>query len=308
MKAVNILSTKLTSKNIQNANHAGFIDKLFLDAKSLNLNKLDFINNFKSISFDKYEDGNFKRSRELRLAVTTPADNTIYLKYRYSTNQVYQIVLNPSCYSSYQIMISDIDFILAEEFIETLPITRIDKTIDIAIGAHEIHRGLEIKHKRSIKVYDIKSGRTDNIQVGKKPEIHKIYDKQALAKYDFPCTRLEAFCTGNKVEFPNLKEMKRTWQESLIYQDQTFKYVQLNDVHFKKLTKESAKKKASELELFIRYMPYCLARSYLNRKGNFDRDYKKLINLVPWGTQPTEILNTGLRKFFNYSDSGDKNG
>jgi hypothetical protein len=305
MTSTGILSSKLTSQNIQNHSYSGFIDKLILDARTLEVHKDELREHLDNLEI-KYEDGSF-RGGGLRLKIFVNEISVTYAKYNYFTKQLSLLILNPSSYSSYSSFTKETLSIFGPiQVIEELPITRIDKTVDITLSYEEISRGFDVKHKRAVNVYQFMSAQNRSIDIGKSPEVIKLYNRTHKAKLTFPCTRLEVCLIRNKILFKNLYELKSYWMSSAYIPDSTFKNVSFNSIEINKQNKSSDQKKEYKISVLLDHFPYFLIKSLLNGRGNFIRDYKKILKLVPYRVQPSEIFNTGMRKFFNDDDTGSK--
>jgi hypothetical protein len=302
MKATTILSTKLTSQNMKNASLAGFIDKIELNAKSLSHNLKLYQDHLDSIEV-KYELGQFRKGRQHFLSITPQSGNKVYILYSWKTKDVYRFILNPSEHTTYDVFIQSIGTLLGSiDKIESLTITRLDKTIDIALFLNEITRGLLVKHKRYTHMYSFESGGFTGINLGKNDEVIKIYNRNKKTPLIAPCTRIEIQCKGSKIAFPTLHELKVFWKTNSNPIDHSFKHISLNNVTIL----ESTNKKTSEISTFLSRLPYMFVRSMLNTNSNFTRDYGKIHTLTPWKLQPAEIFNTGMRTFFNTNDSEAK--
>ncbi len=298
MSTEHILSTKLTSENYHNTYYAGFYDKIILNAKPLELGKTIFKNHLHSMNVE-FEEGSFRKGG-MRFKILTKSQETIYVKYSYSTGQITQLIFNPSSYSTYSEFVKDsFELIGSQEVIEQLPIIRLDKTVDITLGFTEVLHSLVTKFKRSSKAHSFSSGKLTGLELGKSPEVIKVYDRSKKAKLSFPCTRLEACCTGNKTEFPNLGELRRTWEKGDLYFDRTYQNATFNHLEILDGSSKKGIEKAGELRVLCEYFPYLLVKSCLYQNGNFARDYGPIHRLIPWGAQPSVIFNTGVRKFFN---------
>lgn len=296
-----ILSSKLTSTNYQESSLSGFLDKIKLNSRSLDL-KVDELIKELVVNKISHETGQF-RSRENYLKVLTKSNSPVYLTFNWATKQITNIILNPSTYSKYECFILDVsDCILTRGILESLPINRLDKTIDIASHPIEIYRGLEVKFKRIATAYGLESGLMTGLQLGKGQEIIKVYHKSRRSQLPFDCTRIEIACTGKKIQFTCLKEMVAFWRHESKLRDSSFMNIQLNT-----FLKTSNCKKAYELEVLTTNLAYSVAKQMLNKNGNFHRDYKNRHTLTPLNNQPDNIFNEGMRIFFNSDDPGAKN-
>ncbi len=299
MNLTAILSTKLTSKNIQHSNYSGFIDKLELNAKSLELSKSDLILHLRSQSI-LFQEASFRKGG-LCLEITTPMKVKVYAKINYVSQYISKLILNPSYYENYKQFSSDALSLFGKiSTIELLPVTRLDKSLDIACSYELVSRGFDIKNKRSANAYQYSSGINTGIDIGKTPEVMKLYDTSLKAKLSFPCTRLEACLTRNKINIDNIFELRQLYNKNSNYVDHTFSKTSFNDIEFSNTKSESTTK----LSILCDHLPYLYVRCRLNHHGNFRRDYAKLHILVPWRAQPSIIFNTAMRKFFNDSASG----
>lgn len=297
MNAQTILSTKLTSKNQAQAMRAGFIDKLEFSLKDINLTREDIINEFQANEI-KHEEGSF-RNRQCYIKAFMP-NSVIYLVYSWSSKKVYKAITKPSDFESYQDFIKEFTNTLGgQKTIEELPITRIDKTIDIALSLIEIERGLIVKFKRAMGLFSYESGGSTGLQIGKNDEVIKVYSRTKKAKLNYPCSRIEIMNKGSKIQFKTLRELRSFWSEKNGLVDQSFKHIQLNDVLFKQVNQS----RRDQLYYLVSTFPYMLVRARLNDNGNFNRDYKKVHNLRAWELQPTEIFNTGMRIFFKNDEN-----
>jgi len=296
-----ILSSKLTSDNYKSNFYAGFIDKIILNAKSLNQDKYVFLDHFKSMGLI-VEDGCF-RGGGARLEVTLPNKDKAYLRYNYHSKQIMSFILNPSMYRDYNdFQNSLLSYLGYVPTIEGLPITRIDKTVEITLSLDEVLRGVDVKNKRSTKIYEFRSGIFDGLEVGKKPEVLKLYNKTKKAKLNFPVTRIEAYCIRNKIDLKTLTEMKKSFHIGSHYRDKTFDNICLSNLEFNKPLNKMQSDKVEELRILCNHLPFTIAKSLKNRNRNFDRDFGNLHRLEPWKIQPNVIFNKGVRNFFNPDD------
>ncbi len=88
------------------------------------------------------------------------------------------------------------DTLGSQKIIEELPITRIDKTIDIALSLTEIERGLIVKFKRAIGLFSYESGGSTGLQIGKNDEVIKVYSRTKKAK-----GIIQEYRLGNRLRF-----------------------------------------------------------------------------------------------------------
>ncbi|MGI4994077.1 hypothetical protein ACRXCV_15675 [Halobacteriovorax sp. GFR7] len=295
MNTDSILSRKLTSELITKFYYAGFYDKITLDARPLNINKNQIKKRLDQLGIF-CEDGSF-RGGGTRLAIKTFNDDLILARYNYSTKIISQFILNPSSYSNYNEFIQDVSIYLVDiEKLESLRIIRLDKTVDYSLDINTLVAGLSIKNKRAIKGYEFRSGRLEGFELGKYPEVAKVYNRQKKAKLSVPCTRIEFCCQRNKIEFENLGEMKNKWLSD--YFDKTFECIKLSEITIKNEYILMPNRKIKELKTFLSKVPYFFTKTILNKNRNFNRDYLPYLNIEEWAAQPTLIFNTGVRSFF----------
>lgn len=296
MNDKSILSTKLTSENRKNVTLAGFLDKLEFSLRDTDLSREDIINELTANEIEFTED--CFRNRQNYIKAITP-NSEIYFVYTYSSKKLFKAITKPSDFKSYDQFIKEFSDVFAcEEIIENLPIIRVDKTIDIALSLFEVERGINIKFKRAMTMHSYESGGSTGFQVGKNNEVIKIYSRTKKAKLGYDCTRVEIMNKGNKVQFKTLKELKGFWVNHQRLLDHSFKNITLNTVEFTKINNT----RSDQLYWLVSTFPYMLVRARLNDNGNFQRNFKKVHYLKPWGMQPTEIFNTGMRKFFNITE------
>lgn len=296
MNAKAILSTKLTSESPINATHAGFLDKLEFNLRPLDLNRDHVASEF-DMNDIEYEDGCFK-NRQCYLKAKTESSE-FYFVYSFNSRSIFKAIAKPSDFSCYHDFIKEFsDTLGSQKTIEELPITRVDKTIDIALSLEEVERGITVKFKRAISLFSYESGGSTGFQVGKNDEVIKLYSRTKKANLNYPCSRIEILNKGSKIQFKTLRELKRFWVEDNGLLDHSFKNIKLNNVIFKKIEVDREK----QLYWLVSAIPYMLARARLNNNGNFIRDFKKVHYLEAWGLQPTEIFNTGMRNFFKNTE------
>ncbi|MFT6630432.1 MAG: hypothetical protein ACJAS4_000370 [Bacteriovoracaceae bacterium] len=305
MKLADILSSKLTSQNIQNHCYGGFIDKIILDARTLEIHKDELREHLDNLEL-KYEDGSF-RGGGLRIKIRITQDSTAYAKYNFFTKQLSQLILNPSSFSYYSSFKYEVLSIFGPlDVIQLLPLTRIDKTVDITLSYEEVSRGFNVKHKRSVNIYQFMSAQNRSIDIGKSPEVIKLYNRTFKAKLNFPCTRLETCLIRNKIGYKNLKELEEFWVSDKSKEDTTFKNVSFNSIEIHNQNNLPDKKKQNKISVLLDHFPYFLIKSLLNNKGNFLRDYKKIVELLPYKIQPNAVFTTGMRIFFNEDEMETK--
>lgn len=134
MNTQSILSKELTSKTYHNSFSSGFIDKLELDAKKLNHHIRMYEDNLKSLNVN-YRYGRFRKGGHYYLEYTTIDGYSNYILYSWHTKIVYKYILNPSHFTDYEEFRSCcLEPLGAISDIESLPITRIDKAIDISLS------------------------------------------------------------------------------------------------------------------------------------------------------------------------------
>lgn len=299
MKYPAILSKKLTSKLLKNYSLAGFYDRLTLDARMLGIHKEDLKSELlaKGISV---EDGTYcKGGVRLRIG---GRESLLSARYLFSSGLVTDLELTPSLFSSYKKMTQRLElFTFPTHIVEELNLKREDKTVDYGMELNTICSDLRVYYKRKVKIFSFDSGVVTGIEVGKKPEVIKVYSRNIKAGTSIPCSRIESYLTGKKIVHNNLRELREFWEGG--GRDDSFDSISLAEREYLEITKDPrVEKKLYDHKLLCHHFPYFVARSRLGKNGNYQRDYGCLYRLKPYPCQPSDVFNEGVRKFFNVTE------
>ena len=212
---------------------------------------------------------------------------------------VANLITRPSAYQSFFEYKSVLRSVLMPEELSSMRLTRLDLALDFPVNLDGFLRSFDVIYKRSKISYLDEGAQRTGLIVGRGNEKILVYDKAREQHLPNPLTRLELQISGRKLptksfdELPFFFSSENTWSP--------FEHIELNSITDRKslaLTPtESAR--LSEFRSLLSREGYLSARRVFNKQGNFDRDYKPLIEIRRVKNQPSQNFKRLIHNFFN---------
>lgn len=289
-----ILSSKLTSITPHGINYGGFIDKIELDTKEVNI----YVSDIKELNlFDIIE------KREGRYYTISFFKNLDISAFYYRSGLIYKLKINPSAHSNWISFYNSSQLLWNIFNIYSLKVLRLDLTIDIREDFEIVNKGLLVKHKQSASEYNSKG--LTGTSFGKGNEIFKVYNRKIKNKLPYGCTRIEIALKGKKLPSKHfIGIIKVLANHSEFKKFNPFKKIITNKLDIiKSLNSERFLMAKYQLEVItlLRF------KKHHDKDRNYHRNFKNIIKVIPYLIQPSEIIETGLDKFFSNTLNEVKN-
>ena len=223
---------------------------------------------------------------------------------RYS-NVSNKIVFNPTRYETFLHLTQEIKELLGDSFSGREKIRRCDLAVNVQRPFSEVRLGLDVKFKKFSEAFT--SGEPTGLNIGKGEERIVVYD-YGLRHGGLPSavTRVEAQLRGRRLpvkEFCEIDQLPKVLREK-----NTFSKVQLYNIDFAapdSVTTLRETERLTRLKTSFDLIGYSTGRRYLNRNGNFDRDYGHLFRALPSPISLQEKIIRHVESFFDTQATGD---
>ncbi len=236
----------------------------------------------------------YLRDRTPYLKVGTD-DRFLHFKLSLDRSHITKMISNPNRFETWQEYYECILALLTSEHIQKINLSRLDLNLDFAVPFLELIQSIDLKNKKCAVSFNDESGDRTGLLIGKGCETIEIYDKAKKNKLASDYTRLELRLSGSKVPSQNLDELPRIIQESNFFETiQGFNVTFLTNEH-----SESQLSRLNEFKNILMREGLHLARKTMDRDRNFERNFKGLIEIKPWGLQPNLLFKNTIRRFFN---------
>ena len=249
----------------------------------------------------RFKDGKFYK-------IISRDSHQFEIQYNTFTNKAVCIQANPSKWPNLRMFSLDLRN-LCDQDISGLEIRRLDLAIDIELPIPEVLKSIDFKYKRKFTRYQNVESSNDGISVGcSRAEQFVIYDKnlerKRARKLDEvktePWTRIESRLKGKFLPSRTFADLEGGHYSSIdapIYA--SFKKIQWADITFldrAECTTRKEVEKLGRLKGLCETQSYFLAKKYLNRFDNFQRDYGHLFTRSHSPVQPVDILYKSINR------------
>ncbi len=295
-----ISSSKEQSENSRKTDGKGIIDKIILRfSRPISINRIkaratEFGYPFKSTRLN----GGY-----WHLQVGSPGSYFYFDLINYPQELTTKIITNPSNFTSFDNYLKQVTLLIEREVFDAR-LQRIDFAVDYPVSLNELIHGLDVGFKRTAIEFNSESGKETGIRLGKGSEKIIVYDKGEEQGLDVSRTRIETQLTGAKIKGRTLFHVPH-----FSIRDDLLSNVVLNEVDFvnpDEFLVPIQRKRKDELATLIKNGGYLRARKFLNKNGNFERDYQPLISSTVWKNQPNDILKRDMKMFMGEILSGPK--
>lgn len=209
-----------------------------------------------------------------------------------------KVVSRPSAFESWTEYLSALRNVLSTEELATARITRLDLSLDYSVSINKMLESLDIAQKQVLTQYRAKSGVRTGALIGQGNEKLLVYDKATESNIPGPLCRIELQLAGAKLPTRSLLQLP----DILLAEPEgkMLSQVSLSNVCVKTVEHgltSAQETRASQLRSLLEREGLLATRHALNQQGNFDRDYRPLLEIEPWSEQPQVAFRRLIRSF-----------
>ena len=207
---------------------------------------------------------------------------------------IYKVIATPSTFPSFANFERLLSSIFLQGELESIALTRADLALDYPVEFKSLIRGLDVKNKRTKVEFIDKSGVETGIRFGTAENKVQVYDRGRRLSLPTPVTRIEVQLSGRGLPTKTFCDLpsalcKAGWNP--------FQGITLADVGVRSLDHGKADARADELATLLKHVGFLATRRKLNIQGNFDRDFRPLLDFKPWDEQPSEAFERLIAAF-----------
>ncbi len=216
----------------------------------------------------------------------------IHLRLDYTKSFVTSLVSNPNHFISWSKYINILEQLIPADALNTFEITRLDLNLDYNCTFEKLIESINVKNKRDMISFNDESGIRTGMNIGKGQSCLVIYDKSTKASLTYNSSRIELRLSGKMLPTKILKQLPFCLSEKNYFTQIEANHLELQTVALL----DDQKTRLDEFILLARREGFYSARKKFNQNKNFDRDFKGLIKLTKWSTQPTKAFRDYILK------------
>jgi hypothetical protein len=213
-------------------------------------------------------------------------------------NVIRKLICRPSAFDTFREFQEFVTQFIPLEALISADIKRLDFTIDYKVGFQSLLKGLDVKYKQKKIEYTEKSGVRTGFLVGSTNEKTLAYNKSLQSRTSIPTSRIELQVSGKSLPVSKYQDLKNVVGSPDFA---AFNHITTNHIEVLKHFSSSDSNeglRASQLEQLLEREGYYSTRRALNQNKNFKRDYGRHLVVTPWSTQPNQVFQQSMFKYF----------